>query len=167
MPIGNAYIRRMPVGFLGAVNRSGAVVLQAEVLDPVNGPTLYGTVVKMTAGKILKLAGSETTADFVGIIARPFPVQEMTAAGSGLGDPGTPNLALHGDILKQGYICVRFAGVAAVKGGQVHVVVLVAGGAIGDLVAVSTVNTVPLTNGFFMGSASVGEVVEISYNVER
>lgn len=166
MALSNAYLTRMPIGFPGMINRQDQCILQPEVLDGTNGPTAYGTFVKMTSGKICKLAGSEAATAIVGLIARPYPVQEVSTP-SALGDPATPNLSLPGDVLKRGYIIVKFAGTTAAKGGQVNVCINTAGGgAIGDITETTDGNNVAVVNCVFMGPAS-GGMVEISYNIER
>lgn len=168
MTLSNAFLYRMPVGFIGMVNRQETAILQPEVLDATNGPTSYGTFVKMTSGKICKLAGGEAVTDIVGLIARPYPVQETSTPGGVLGTPGAPNLALPGDVLKKGYMIIPFDGTTAAKGGQVYVCINVAGGnAIGEIFeGADGGNNIAVTNCFFMGAADNG-VVEVSYNIER
>jgi hypothetical protein len=164
MPIGNAYVYRMPVGFAGVVTRASQATLQPEILDPTLGPVEYGTFVKMVSGKICKLAAADVATAIVGLIAKPYPAQD--SGNPGLGDNSAPNLALPGDILKRGYMTVKFAGVTAAKGGLVYVVNSTAGGkAIGDIVENAT-NSVAVANCVFMGAAD-GGMVEISYNIER
>lgn len=169
MAIGNAYLYRMPSGFPGMVDRQDQALLQPEVLDSVNGPTAYGTFVKMTAGKIVKLAGGEAVGDIRGIIARPYPVNETSTPGGTLGAAATPNLALPGDILKRGYINMVLKSGAPAKGDQVYVCINVAGGnAVGDvLTGTDGGNNIAVTNCFFMGAADGNNVVQVSYNVER
>jgi hypothetical protein len=168
MTLSNAYLTRMPIGFIGMVNRNDHALLQPEMLDPAEGPTVYGTFVKMTTGKICKLAGGEAVGDIVGLLSRPYPVQETSTPGGVLGTPGAPNLALPADIMKRGYMIVAFAGVTAAKGGQVYVCINVAGGnAVGEIFEdADGGNNIAVTNCFFMGAADNG-VVEVSYNVER
>jgi hypothetical protein len=150
------------------VNRVSEASLQPEVLDAVNGPTKYGSFCKMTDGKVCKLAGGEAVGDIIGLISRPYPVQEVTATAAALGAAGTPNLALPADIMKRGYMIIPFDGVTAAKRGQVYVCINVAGGnAIGEIFeGADAGNNIAVTNCFFMGAADNG-VVEVSYNVER
>lgn len=168
MTLGNAYVTRMPVGFPGMVNRVSEASLQQEILDATHPPLLYGTFVKMVSGKIHIIESGDAATAVCGLIAKPYPVQETTAAGSALGAAAVPNKDLPADILKRGYMIVGFAGVTAAKGGQVNVCINVAGGgAIGDITETTDGNNVAVANCFFMGAADANGMVEISYNIER
>jgi hypothetical protein len=167
MTITNAYLTRMPVGFVGMVNRQDQALLQPEIIDTSYPPVLYGTVVKMVSGKIRTIASGDAAADVRGFIAKPYPYNETSVSSATLGASGVPNPNLPCDIMKRGYMIVAFAGTTAAKGGQVNVCINTAGGgAIGDITETTDGNNVAIANCFFMGAAS-GGVVEISYNVER
>jgi len=169
MTLGNAYVTRMPAGFPGMVNRVSEASLQQEIIDQNYPPVLYGTLTKMVSGKVRTLPAAAAVGDIYGFIARPYPVQETTAAGSALGAAGVPNKELPCDILKRGYIMVDFAGVTASKGGQVYVCINTAGGnAIGEIFeGADAGNNIAVTNCFFMGAADANGIVEVSYNIER
>ncbi len=168
MTVGNAYLTRMPVGFVGMVNRQDQALLQPELLDPTNGPTAYGVPVKMVSGKILALAAGATAASIVGFLAKPYPVQETSTPGGTLGGPSAPNLALPADIMKRGYMIVKMGTGTAVKGGQVYVCATTsAPDTVGDIGDSTIANAVAIANCFFMGAADASGVVEISYNIER
>jgi hypothetical protein len=159
----------MPAGFPGMINRRDQATIQPEILDPTNGPTAYGVFVKMTSGKILALAGGEDHTAIVGLIARPYPVQETSTPGGALGASPAPNLALPGDIMKRGYMTILLSFGTAAKGAAVYVSVNNAGGnavgAIGDNSDSS--HCVAVDNCYFMGAADANGYVEISYNIER
>jgi len=155
----------MPAGIRGVINRVHLATVQPEILDPVNGPTAYGTFCKYTAGKLCKLAGGETAADIVGLIARPYPVTGG-ATNEALGT-ATPDLTRPGDLMKRGYMTVKVGancGVVA-KGAAVYVCINIAGGnAIGDILDVADGgNNIAVTGCKFMGPADADGNVEIEY----
>jgi len=169
MTLANAYLTRMPAGFPGMTTRNDQCTLQPEVIDASYPPVLYGIFVKMVSGKIRTLPSGAAAADIVGLIARPYPVQETSTPGGTLGESPVPNTALPCDILKRGYMVVRLVTGTAAKGGQVYVCT-VAGGAnvVGDIGDSSMGGTVvAVANCFFMGAVDSSNNVEISYNIER
>jgi len=171
MTLGNAYVTRMPAGFPGMVNRVSEASLQQEILDTTHPPLLYGEFVKIVDGKIHILESGDVAATVIcGLIAKPYPVQETTAAGSALGAAAVPNSALPCDILKRGYMMVSFGGTTAAKRGQVYVRVTVgdSGNAVGSIEEGADAGECEaVTNCFFMGAADTNGIVEISYNIER
>ena len=168
MSIGNAYVTRMPAGFLGQVTRQDNSLLEPGIIDTSYPPTKYGTFVKMTSGKVRTIASGDAATDVRGIIVRPFPVQEYSS-NEAL-DAATPDIYRPCDILKRGYVMVKFAGTTAAKGGQVNVCISASGGGtVGDITETTDSYNVAVTNCFFTGAAdtSYDSMVEVSYNIER
>lgn len=110
-----AFNYRMPAGFAGDINRSHPASVEPALLDATNPPTFYGqaVVVDATSGNVRRVGVTDDSAltDIYGVIARVYPIQQMTggpAAAFGAGAVPTNQPA---DILKSGYIMVPVNGV--------------------------------------------------------
>ncbi|MGR7204346.1 structural cement protein Gp24, partial [Klebsiella aerogenes] len=116
---GNAYLTRMPLGFVGAVTRPRDLTIEPVALDHTKLFSTYGLPGKYVNDQFVPLVDGDTIEKVRGIFVRPFPITSAPdLAYLGI----TANQV--GDNLKRGYICVKVtAGNAttAKKGDPVYV----------------------------------------------
>ncbi|EAQ0292876.1 hypothetical protein WKB38_000245 [Salmonella enterica subsp. enterica serovar Braenderup] len=165
---GNAYLTRMPLGFVGAVTRPRDLTIEPVMLDHNKLFSTYGLPGKYVDNQFVPLVDGDTIDKVKGIFVRPFPITSAPdLAWLGV----TANQV--GDNLKRGYICVKATAgnaTAAKKGDPVYV--RVAGGTtqspVGSFVLSpdsTASNTLQLTNAEVMGPGEADGRIEIAYNI--
>ena len=114
-----SYTYQMPSGIAGNVNRVDVATIEQFILDQTtNTPTVFGTPVKNTSGKIRSIVAGDVSASIIGFLVRPYPTSGNGTDGLGV---ASPNKALPGDVLKRGYISVAVGGTTApISGGTVY-----------------------------------------------
>lgn len=159
----NAFVYRMPSGIAGDVTRREHAKIESWPFDSSNYPTRFGEPVKLTSGKICKMASGDAEQPY-GFLVRPYPSQSIASEALGVSTPD-PNKI--GDILVSGYMTVdAFEGTPAAEG-QVYYY----NANDTDLGKVSAGNTdspataVAITGCQFMGAADTDGNVEIKFNV--
>ncbi|PLO67105.1 hypothetical protein CWN49_19450 [Klebsiella michiganensis] len=165
---GNAYLTRMPLGFVGAVTRPRDLTIEPVTLDHTNLFSTYGLPGKYVNDQFVPLVDGDTIDKLKGIFVRPFPI---TSA---------PDLAYLGvtanqvgDNLKRGYICVKATAgnaLTAKKGDPVYVRVTAGTTAspVGSFVLTpdaTAENTPQLTNAEVMGPGEADGRIEIAFNI--
>lgn len=101
---------RMASGIPGDVSRMQSSIVDSPILNDSLPFTAFGLAGKNASGKFVPFAGSETAADLVGFLVRPYPTQGSDAAAL------LPQLAAYGpgSRLKSGYMTVKnYAGTPA------------------------------------------------------
>ena len=165
-----AFSFRMGAGFIGDVNRTSPSSILPSLLDTANPVRLYGDpVITNSAGSSVRgfLVGDTTITRIDGILVRPFPSQQASGGmSSAIGAASPPVAPAVVDVCRQGFIlvkCNNFAVNPPTKGGAVFVwIAATAGNNIqGGFVAVTSVNTVTITNARFNGAADSTGVCEI------
>lgn len=106
-----AYATRAPAGFAGAVTRPDATTVEPVLL---NETIKYGWPVKMVTGKASNIAGSDTAANFYGVMQRSAPA----VSTNNTGDTASTDYC-HG-VVRKGYVNVKCATGTPAKGGQVY-----------------------------------------------
>ena len=159
----------MPAGIPGAINRSNTATVEAQVLDTVNFPTVYGVpgAIDATSNKFRKIQGSDVAASIYGMYVRPFPTGGTATDPIGVSTPPVSGIC---NVLKRGYMTVLLNGTApATKNGVIYVRVAnaSAGKPLGGIEAASdTTNTIVMPgNSYFTGPADASGNVEIAFNI--
>jgi hypothetical protein len=162
----SVFLTRMPSGIPGAVTRAEHATIVPEVYAASNYPTLFGSPVKYSSGKIVKFTGSEAIADMAGWLVRPYP--SMYTSSEAI-STSTPNPTQIANVLKRGYMTVLLSFGTAAKGAQVYVCVATTGGHVVGTIGDSSDSSycIAVAGCYFMGAADADGNVEISYNVER
>lgn len=171
-----AYAYRMPAGFPGDVNRTHPADIPPMQILSSNPPTLYGQlVVQDASGNGVRPLGVADTAPnplLLGVVVRPFPVQQQAATNYGASPIGVvaPPTSGEIDILKSGFIMIGLnpgAG-AVVNGGAVYVwIAATSGGHVqGGYESQATGgSTILLSNAYYNGAADSGGVTELAFNL--
>ena len=160
-----AYLKRMPAGIAGDVNRAQQVVIRPEVITPSNGtnpPVSYGValVIDATTGQVRLPFTGDTAIN--GFLARPY-VTNSTTNGLGVDSPPSSGAC---DMMMRGFMSVKLAGsTAAINGGQVYVYIAASSGAHvqGGVEAASGANLISIPGCLFSGAADANGFTEISY----
>ena len=125
-----AFVYTAPAGFPGSITRPDETNTEPAMLVAASGPVFaqaFGIPMKYVAGGIQQFnGGSETPADFAGILVRSVP----SIAGSnaaGLND-AIPNPDSVQDLMVRGYCSVIVAGGTPARGGTVYVQIAANGG---------------------------------------
>ena len=169
----NTFTYRMPAGIAGAVGRMEIATIEPGLADASYPCLAFGIFLKLSSGKYRPLVSGDVAASIVGLLVRPFPVQEPIgssaaneAVGGGLSSTSIIN------ILKRGYMTVlvtanggtALANIA--KGDQVYVRVTASvAGAVGDIEAGSASGNVAVTGAYFLGGVDASGYGEIAYNI--
>ena len=141
-----AYLYRAPAGIAGAVTRQDETNTESGLFGSTV-PTAFGVPLKVDGnGKFIPFAGSETAADFYGVLERIAPSIAGDTAQTFAS--GTPNANATQGIVVRGYVNVVCTIGTPVRGGTVYVRTVAASGkAIGDFEATTdSGNNVALTN---------------------
>ncbi len=160
-----AFLKRMPAGIPGEVNRAWASIIEPAALTPAGTtghPTTYGCplVIESTTGRVRTVNTRDTA--IYGFLVRPFPF------GGSVDPLGTSTPAADGscDVLRRGYMEVLLGGSApAVKGAPVYVWTAADGGGHfqGGIEAADPTASGISIPAEFMGPADVNGNVEISF----
>lgn len=168
-----AYVQRMPAGIPGDINRAWVdLAVFPEIPDSENPIPAYGVVVKVSSGKVVPVGAGSVAADIYGVIARPYPLQQVTTTGySGAVDLGpasaVPPTKGTVDIMKQGCMTVLLGGdAAATKAGQAYIwIAATAGNKVqGGWVAAADGGNTIAAPAQFRGPADADGNVEILFN---
>lgn len=126
-----AFLYRMGQGFAGDANRGWAgLTIEPNYADPNNPISAYGMPVKLnpTGTGVMQLQATDLAGAVYGLLVRPFPMQQPTAAGNygqqQLTDPTTPPTRGELDVLRRGYASVLVnsgSSSGIIKGQQVHI----------------------------------------------
>jgi uncharacterized Zn-binding protein involved in type VI secretion len=124
-----AYLQRMPAGIPGDINRAWATLaVFPEIPSEANPIPQYGVAVQVDAdGKMEPIGAGSVAADIYGVIARPYPLQQVETTGySGAVNLGpasaVPPTKGTIDVMKQGCMTVKLNGdAAATKGGTAYI----------------------------------------------
>lgn len=157
-----AYLFAPPTGIPGSVSRIANAKIEAQQVDPTNGPAVYGAPVAIdaTSHKVRAIAADDTAASVYGFAVRPFPF-----GGSNVSTFGPPSSGLV-DVMRSGYIFVTNKVGTPALNGQVYVRVVAAGGKnLGDVEAQSDSTNNVAVNATFMGAADANGTVEIAFNI--
>jgi hypothetical protein len=170
-----AFQFRMGAGFVGDVNRSHPAWIEPTLMDPTTPPLGYGVPVVVnpaSQGVRPLVAGDSALTDIYGITVRPYPQQGTqpvsVTATQPFGDQIPPaNQPM--DVLRSGYIMVRFSGsVAPGKGGRVFVWVAASAGSHvqGGFEAAATAgSTIALdSKTTWNGGADAAGIAELAFN---
>lgn len=174
-----SFLGRMPAGSPGDVTRHyPPATIEPCQLATLTPPTLFGQAVVPSLlsdnGVRLVQAGDTALTDIYGITARPFPIQQPTAATAfapatiGTGGIATTQPV---DVLRSGYILVSLptGNAAPVKGGTVYVWIAADTGAHkqgGFETAASGGNTIALgPKSTWQGGIDSNGNAELGYNV--
>ena len=71
--MGNTFLYRMPAGIAGAISRPQDLTVEPQLLDSSNLFPAYGLGGKISSGKFVPIAASDTASVLVGIYVRPYP----------------------------------------------------------------------------------------------
>lgn len=165
-----AFQFRMGAGFPGDVNRTHPASIVPGLINTTNPVAQYGfpAVIDGATSSYRGLIASDTGVTRIdGIIARPYPTQQMTGgmtAALGNAIPPTSGVA---DFLEDGFIiatCNNFAASPPQKGGAVYVWIAASTGNHvqgGFEAAASAGNTIALTNARWNGPTDANGVTEI------
>lgn len=166
-----SFTYRMGIGFPGDLTRISGFKVEAIKVGSTP-PEEYGMVGVLDAsGDFRRITAADqsdvTPIPGYGVIVRPYPLQENTAAP--LINTATPPTSGVIDVLRSGYILTHMPAAGTVKKGDpVYVWAAASTGAhvIGDVeAAASAGNTIKINNAFFNGPADVNNVVEIQFNI--
>lgn len=134
-----SYLYQAPVGVVGDISRTDESNAEPAMLVAASGvyAQAYGIPVKYVSGGIQQFTGSETKADFVGLLARSAP--EISGnLNAGL-DNTVPNPAQPQNLLVRGYEIVKCVAGTPARGGVVYVQVTAHSGVnVGDFRADGT-----------------------------
>lgn len=155
-------LKRMNAGIPGDVTRKENAVIEPNI---AGADIACGSFVKLSSGKVIPLAASDTAAVIYGLAVRMYPSQsESEDFGGGVISAGTVC-----DVLRSGYMNVVLKQGTAARGGQVYVRVTADEDAkknVGDIeAAADTTKTVAVTGCMFMGAADENGNTEIAYNI--
>lgn len=85
--MGNTFLYRMPAGIAGAISRPQDLTVEPQLLDSSNLFPAYGLGGKISSGKFVPIAASDTASVLVGIYVRPYPTasqpDKVQQVGSG------------------------------------------------------------------------------------
>jgi hypothetical protein len=155
----------MAAGIPGAINRTWAATVEAQVYDNANTFSSYGVPAKIVSGLLRPVASGDAASVVYGFLVRPYPAHS-TNDPIGTSTPPTLGIA---NVMVRGYMTVQLNNTtAATKNGQVYVRVASAatGKPIGGIEAgADSGNCVAITGAFFMGAADASGNVEIRYNI--
>lgn len=115
-----SYGYRMPAGFAGEVNRTHPASIFPAMLNATTPPRSYGVAVIFDTGTntVKGLAAAQqsdaTPLAIAGVIARPYPVQASSSAGSygqqALTDATSVQTDRPNDVLEDGFVMVQVRG---------------------------------------------------------
>ncbi|HBX3646022.1 TPA: hypothetical protein MHZ70_26265, partial [Klebsiella pneumoniae subsp. pneumoniae] len=107
--MGNTFLYRMPAGIAGAISRPQDLTVEPQLLDSSNLFPAYGLGGKISSGKFVPIAASDTASVLVGIYVRPYPTasqpDKVQQVGSGKN--------FTGDCLVRGYVTVNIGADAS------------------------------------------------------
>jgi hypothetical protein len=162
----NSFIYRMPAGIAGDVTRREHAKIEPQIIDEDYAPTVFGEPVKLSSGKIRKMAAGDTEQPY-GFLVRPYPSQMASSEALGV---ATPDASKIGDVLVSGYMTVQVVEGTPAKNGKVYY--RSQAGSPADHVGRLEVDTsgspttnVEITGCFFMGTGDSDGNVEIRFNV--
>lgn len=170
----NTFLYRMPAGIAGDIQRREEATVEPGLFDASYPCLAYGIFVKLVSGKYRPLVSTGNVNLVVGMLARPYPIQEPqgSSAASELNGAGVPNATMAADVLKRGYIAVKVttggatAPTSIAKGDQVYVRTTDGSGkATGDIEAGSITGNSAVTGCFFTGVADSNGFCEVAYNI--
>lgn len=155
-------LKRMNAGVPGDVTRKESAVIEPNI---AGADIACGSFVKLSSGKVIPLAASDTAAVIYGLAVRMYPSQsESDDFGGGVILAGTVC-----DVLRSGYMNVVLKQGSSARGGQVYVRVTADEGSkkyVGDIeAAADSTNTVAVAGCVFMGAADENGNTEIAYNI--
>ena len=172
-----AFTFRMGAGFPGDVNRTHPASIVPGLINTTNPVALYGfpAVIDGTTSSYRGLVAGDTALTLIdGILARPYPTQQMTGGmSSSIGAAAAPTSGV-ADFLEDGFIiatCNNFAAQPPVKGGAVYVWIAastgnhVQGGF--EAAAGGGSNTILLTNARWNGPTDANGVTEIRVTASK
>ena len=167
--MGNTFLYRMPAGIAGAISRPQDLTVEPQLLDSSNLFPAYGLGGKISSGKFVPIAASDTASVLVGIYVRPYPTTSQPDMVRQVGtDKNFP-----GDAMKRGYMTVNlgsgFDASTIKKGAPVYVVVSLDSTIdvpLGGFMSTSVSGkNVALTNAEFTGAGDANGNAEISWKI--
>lgn len=152
----NAILYRMSSGIAGDITRRANSIVEPVHLNDAKPFTGFGLPGKIVSGKLEPLEAGDTADKVFAFLARAYPVQTASAAGTGV--PSAANGASDG--LRSGFISVtNNAGTAALNG-QVYARVgnASSGKPIGGIEALAEIAAVGAVVGGNTGNGTIGTV---------
>lgn len=147
IPSSQAYLYNAPAGVPGDITRVDETNIEPGELIAVGGTfaLAFGIPVKYAVGGFSQFSGSETAADFAGVLIREVP--SIPGSGGNELDTTAPNPAVPNGVAVRGYVSVKCTVGTPARGGIVYVRVVAASGKnIGDFEASSdSTNSVALS----------------------
>lgn len=130
-----AYLFNPPSGVPGSVSRSDQTLVEPIMLGTPHAQK-YGIPMKINgSGQAIPFAGSETAADFKGVLARAVPGISDSALNQGF-DDNIPHATVPQGLVTRGFISVICTIGTPLRDGPVYVRVVAAGPAlVGDFEA--------------------------------
>ncbi|GAB7197651.1 structural cement protein Gp24 [Dickeya oryzae] len=162
----NSFLYRMPAGIAGSISRPQDLTVETQLLDSTNLFSAYGLGGKISSGKFVPIAASDTAAVLAGIFVRPYPTasqpDKVQQVGSGKN--------FTGDSLVRGYVTVNIgsdaSGVALRGPVYMRVASPSASSPLGAFLATADgSNTVQITNAYFNGPGDTSGNIELAYNI--